>query len=300
MTDLRNDDPAAIEAEIRQTQDNMSRTVEKIGSQLTPKNLFNALLDKADDNNVDARMLLDGARRNPVALGMIAIGAIWLISEKDAKLPSLPKRNRDTRTDAFSGASDPYGETSSHDDYLSHMSAVEQQADENAESYQRRHDTARSKFFKVERGNQEDDAGFRRRLDGMAERIRGSARTLSARSGQSSAAVGEKARQASQAAKAGYANNPLLGGIIAAAVGAAVGASLPLTRQEEEKLAGVGGKARSLIGEHTDQVASQLREKKDGLLEQADAALGKQPETANDDYVRLDDPATTQFSTTQA
>ena len=63
----------------------MSRTVEKLGSQLTPKNLFNALLDKADENNVDARMLFDGARRNPVALGMIAVGAIWLISEKDAK-----------------------------------------------------------------------------------------------------------------------------------------------------------------------------------------------------------------------
>src|SRR4028119_1827871 len=84
-------DPAAIEQDIRRTQEDMSRTVDKIGNQLTARNIFNALLDKADENEVDARMLIDGARRNPVALGLIAAGAIWLVSDKDSKFPSLPK-----------------------------------------------------------------------------------------------------------------------------------------------------------------------------------------------------------------
>ena len=35
MTDTTTEDPAAIEREIRRTQDNMSRTVDKIGDQLS-------------------------------------------------------------------------------------------------------------------------------------------------------------------------------------------------------------------------------------------------------------------------
>ena len=76
MNDSTTNDPAAIEQDIRRTQDNMSRTVDKIGEQLSIKNLVNSLLDKADENNVDARTLYDGARRNPIALGLIAAGAI--------------------------------------------------------------------------------------------------------------------------------------------------------------------------------------------------------------------------------
>src|SRR4028118_1615084 len=88
------EDPAAIEQDIRRTQDNMSRTVDKIGDQLTIKNVFNSLLDKADENGVDTQYLIDGARRNPMALGLIAAGAIWLVSDKDAKFPSLPSRGK--------------------------------------------------------------------------------------------------------------------------------------------------------------------------------------------------------------
>jgi hypothetical protein len=67
-TTATNQDPAAIEQDIRRTQQDMSRTVNKISDQLTFRNIFNALLDKADENEVDARMLVDGARRNPIAL----------------------------------------------------------------------------------------------------------------------------------------------------------------------------------------------------------------------------------------
>jgi hypothetical protein len=88
MNATTTEDPAAIEREIRKTQDNMSRTVDKIGDQLSIKNVFNALLDKAEENNVDARMLFEGARRNPIALGLIATGAIWLSRRWDPRLPA--------------------------------------------------------------------------------------------------------------------------------------------------------------------------------------------------------------------
>ena len=73
MTDTTTtNDPAVIEQDIRRTQEDMSRTVDKIGDQLTIKNVVNSLLDKADENNVDARMLLDGA----AALGWRARSAV--------------------------------------------------------------------------------------------------------------------------------------------------------------------------------------------------------------------------------
>ena len=77
-TDPSTQDPAAIEQDIRRTQEDMSRTVDKIGNQLTMRNLFDALLDKADENDVDARYLLDGARRNPIALGLIAAALTFI------------------------------------------------------------------------------------------------------------------------------------------------------------------------------------------------------------------------------
>jgi len=266
MTDMTTEDPAAIEREIRRTQDDMSRTVDKIGDRLSIKNVVNSLLDKADENNVDARMLLDGARRNPIALGLIAAGAIWLVSDKDSKLPSLGDK---------SGKSDgePDDLDIHHRDYVSHMSAVEQRADEDSSAYQRRRDIARSNFFMVERDQEEDDSSFRQRLDGMTEKFREKRRAWAESSSQAQAATWQKAQAAVGKVEDLYAGNPLVGGILAAAIGAAFGSALPITRQEQDKLGSLGEKARDVIDENKEQVTSQIREKKDELLDKADAAL---------------------------
>jgi hypothetical protein len=274
MTDATTEDPAAIEREIRRTQDNMSRTVEKIGDQLSIKNLVNSLLDKADENNVDARMVLDGARRNPIALGLIAAGAIWLVSDKNSKIPSFSSKS----DDADSGAAD--GTDKHHRDYVSHMSTVEQRADEDAASYQRRRDTARSNFLMVERDHDEDDSSFRQRLNGMTDKFRerreawaDSAQQAQTATKQTAQAAVGQAKEAVGKLQTLYTGNPLVGGILAAAIGAAFGSALPITDQEQDKLGSLGDKARDIVGEQTDQVAAQVREKKDVLLEKADAAL---------------------------
>ena len=275
MTDTTTEDPAAIEREIRRTQDNMSRTVDKIGDQLSVKNLVNALLDKADENDVDARMLYDGARRNPIALGLIAAGAIWLVSDKDSKLPSIGDKSGKPSDDKFDGDYDIH-----HRDYVSHMSAVEQRADEDAMGYQRRRNTARSNFFMVEREHEEDDSSFRQRLDSMTDTFRDKRRAWADGASQAQNATKEKAQAAAGKAQDLYAGNPLVGGILAAAVGAAFGSALPITRQEQDKLGGIGEKARDVIDDNKEQVTSQFREKKDELLDKADVAL--KPSTSPD------------------
>lgn len=273
MTTTKHEDPAAIEREIRRTQENMSSTVDRIGDQLSIKNVFNALLDKADESNVDARMLLDGARRNPVALGLIAAGAIWLVSDKDAKLPSMPSIGSKTpkmpkqNNDSF---------TASHGDYISHMSAIERRADEEDAEYQRRRDTARSNFFMVERGHDEDEHKFRQRLDSMSEKFRDKRRAWANTSTDLQAAAKQKAQVAAHKTQDMYDANPLIGGILAAAIGAAFGSALPVTRQEKDSLGSIGQKARNTISEQTEQVGSKVREKKDELLEKADASLKKE------------------------
>ena len=278
MTSTTHDDPAAIEREIRRTQENMSSTVDRIGDQLSIKNMFNALLDKADESNIDARMILDGARRNPVALGLIAAGAIWLVSDKDAKIPSMPSLGSKTPKtpsnshDNFSG---------SHGEYISHMSAIERGTDEDDAAYQRRRDTARSNFFMVERGHEEEESRFRQRLDSMSDKFRDKRRAWADTSTDLQDAAKQKARFAATKTSDLYSMNPLVSGILAAAIGAAFGSALPVTRQEKDSLGSLGQKARDAVSQQNEQLGSIVREKKDELLEKADATLNKAPSSAD-------------------
>ena len=277
MTENTTEDPARIEQDIRQTQDQMSRTVDRLGDQLTLKNIFNALLDKADENNVDARYLVDGARRNPVALGLIAAGTIWLVSDKDSKLPSLPGRKSRPSDEPT------IGEDVHHRDYVAHMSAVEMREGEDPLAYQRRRDIARSNFFMVERNHDEDDQGFRQRLDSIADKFREKRRAWSDSAAQAGTATKEQGRRAASRAQDMYDTNPLVGGMLAAVVGAALGSSLPITRQEQDKLGRIGEKARDAAGEQTQHLSSEVRKTKDALLERADQALEPAHSRSGDD-----------------
>ena len=233
----------------------MSRTVDRIGDQLTPRNLMNALLDKAESNDIDARYLLDGARRKPLALAMIAGGAIWLVSDSDAKLPKFK-----------SGSSTPQDTDPHHRDYVTHMERIEWRADEDEAAYQRRRDIARANYFMLERGHEEDDHSFRQRLDQAAERFREKRRGWADSTRQAGGSVRDSGQAAVTRAQDAYASNPLIGGLVAAAVGAIFGTALPLTRTEEEKLSSVGETAREAISEQKDKLVDTAREKKDELV----------------------------------
>jgi hypothetical protein len=272
-TDTR--DPEEIERDIRATQDEMSRTVDRIGDQLTPRNLVNALLDQAESHNIDARTLLDGARRNPIALAMIAGGAIWLVSDADAKLPShMPSLGGNK------SPSPPDGDTH-HRDYVAHMERVEWRDGEDPVAYQRRRDTARANFLMCERGHQEDDSSFRQRLDDLTEKFRdkrqawasqgSDAAGLASETAHSAAAsVRSTAQSAASRAQDLFSGSPLVGGLAAAAVGAILGTVIPITETEGQKLSGVGEKARDLASEQKDKLEEAARQKKDELVQTVD------------------------------
>lgn len=275
------EDPATIEREIRETQNEMSRTVDKLGDQLTVKNLFNALLDKADESGVDAHYLVEGARRNPIALGLIAAGAIWLVSDKDSRFPSISKsKSRETDSDELE-----FGDRDIHHrDYVSHMSLVEMREGEDPGAYQRRRDIHRANFLMCERKPDEDDHSFRQRLDDLTDKFRekrrawsdslshaGSSTSQSVQ--QAGASAQRAARRASGRAQELYDSNPLVGGILAAAVGAAVGSTIPISRKEQETLGELGADTRDMVSEQKEQLTAKAMEKKDDLLEKADQSL---------------------------
>ena len=289
-TDTTTQDPAALERDIRRTQDDMSRTVDRIGDQLTLKNVFSSLLDKADENGVDANYLVEGARRNPMALGLIAAGTIWLVSDKDAKFPSMLSRGKKPQAGTRDEL-DLHGSDIHHRDYVTHMSSLEMRDGEDDPSYQRRRDMHRANFLMCERNPDEDDSSFRQRLNEMTEKFREKRRAWSDSASQTGSAASERtqqlASQASGKAQDLYGTNPLVGGILAAAVGAAFGSSIPVSRQEQEKLGSIGEKARDMASEQKDQLTAKAMEKKNELLEKADEKLqqgqpqqSRQPEPA--------------------
>ncbi len=266
-TDTRS--PDEIESEIRRTQHQMSDTAGRLGDQLTPRNIVNGLLDKADENGIDARYMLDAARRNPIALGMIAIGGIWLASESDARLKTLKPGKGDGTS------SDQDWHDGLHRSYVEHMSQVEPRADEDPALYLRRRDCARATFLLIEQRPDEDEGGFRQRLDDATDKMR--ARRDRMMDGMHRA--GDSTRQtagamASKTASA-YRQNPLLGGLAAAFAGAIAGATVPVSRAEEEKMGEMGSEALEMAKDKARQAGDMAREKKDELLDKADEKMSK-------------------------
>lgn len=269
--DTRN--PDEIQREIHRTQDEMSRTVDRLGDQFTFKKLVNSLLDKADDNDIEARDLLDTARRNPLALGMISIGTIWLLSERDAKIPSLTSDETTTGSRGYD-SSDDYDPD--HRGYVEHMSRFERQTDEDEPAYLRRRDEHRGTYLMIERDHEEDHTSYRERLDQTSERMR---------KRRDDFAEGARARR-DQLARAGsrgvhkvertYGENPLLGGLAAALVGAVAASVVPTSRTEREYLGPQGAEALHMAGDKARELGEQARHQKDKLVDEADRKLDEQ------------------------
>ncbi|HET7316444.1 MAG TPA: DUF3618 domain-containing protein [Sphingomicrobium sp.] len=79
-----NADAATLEREVRQTQDEMGDTVEKLEEKLNPKDITRSVMGKGGQDV--ANDALDVVRRNPIPVALIAVGAIWLFASSDAPM----------------------------------------------------------------------------------------------------------------------------------------------------------------------------------------------------------------------
>lgn len=265
QTDTRT--PDEIERDIRATQRDMSRTVDQLENELTPRNLLNAMLDKADGNGIDARYLLDCARRNPLALGMIAAGGLWLVSDADAR-PSALKPSwggSGGRDDDQDHHGDAY-----HRGYVAHMAACEPQHGEDEITYRRRRDAARGSYLMIEQHHDEDEGSYRQRLNDATDRMRERRDHMAEQARETAQRARAGAGRAAGAARGAYQDNPLLGGFAAAFVGAIAGSLLPVSRTEEDYLGSAGERALDEAQSRAKQAGDMAREKKDELVGKAD------------------------------
>jgi hypothetical protein len=76
MTDDPKTEARVIEQDIRQTQDQIGHTVERLEEQLQPKQLFRAITEGGEGEPELLRL----TRENPIAAAMVAVGVIWLIA----------------------------------------------------------------------------------------------------------------------------------------------------------------------------------------------------------------------------
>lgn len=268
--------PEEIEREIRATQAEMSRTARQIEGELTPRNIMDALLDKAGDNGVDGRYLIDAARRNPLALGMIAIGGLWLVSDADARPSAMGLPMRRSNGSGNGKGSDAHGDHwhPEHRSYVEHMARCEPQPGEDEQSYRRRRDHSRASYFMLEQGHDEDESAFRRRLDEATEGLRQRRERMSEGARTFAGQSRDRTRQAMDDARGFYFDNPLLGGLAAAFVGAVAGSALPATRTEEDYVGGLGEQALDAAGSRARQAGEEVRHRKDDMLDEVDNRLG--------------------------
>jgi len=271
-TDTRN--PDAIERDIRKTQNDMSDTVNRIGDQMTPRKMFDALLEKADENGVDARYLLDGARRNPLALGLISAGAIWLVSDYDAKPGAFTSNGK---SDGY----DPGDHDPDHRTYIDHMSRFKREPDEDDRTYQRRRDLHRGTYLMIERDHDEDHSSYRKRLDEATNQLREKRDNFADSARERRHQVASAGRKAADKGQQAYYDNPLLGGLAAALIGAVAGSAIPVSRTEREQIGPQGSKALDMAEGKAKEVGEMAREKKDEAVEKADREMEKNGPAAN-------------------
>lgn len=74
----RRQDPAAIERDVRRTQDDIGETVQKLEDKMNPRDIARSVL--GEDGSKTAGEVLEVTRQNPVPVALIAIGLIWLLS----------------------------------------------------------------------------------------------------------------------------------------------------------------------------------------------------------------------------
>ncbi|MEE4199314.1 DUF3618 domain-containing protein [Erythrobacter sp.] len=286
--------PDEIERDIKHTQDDMSQTIDRLGDQFTPRNIVNALFDKAEANDIDARRLYDGARRNPLALGLLSAGAIWLVSDYDAHPRAFTSEDRngsgnDRNRDM------PDFDTSyerDHRSYVAHMTACERRDGEDDAAYRRRRDDARGTFLMIERGHDEDEKSYRQRLDEATDSLRDKRDRMAQQARENRDRALEKARDARDRLSRGsrrsanrvagaYNENPVIGGLIAAVIGMVAGSAAPASRQERQAFGDQAEQAVDGAKSQGERLAEDAREAKDKAVSRAQNKLEPEDHTSS-------------------
>lgn len=278
-------DPQAIRADIAETRDRMSSTLEEIGERLNPQALKDTVKDSLRDATIGrvnhmARIATNrlarasdtvshAVRENPIPAALIAVGVGWLIWNARAARPRRSLRHAaDADTDfdepAEGSAQGEYGAglyrgsyESSHGEYGPSVGTVygattgsEPRGDGGSES-------ARSLRHRVRERARDLGGVASRRAERFAERARDAADTVRDRTREMATSVAESTRRGAGRIEDAYNENPLALGAVAVAAGLATGFAAPISDREVRWM----GSVRDDVVDRVREFAEETREK---------------------------------------
>ncbi len=301
-----------IEREIEDERAGLARTLGALQDQFSSANIVQTVTDTVRDNGGDlAKSLTRSVKENPLAITLTGVGLAWLILGNNKS--SAPTR-RNVGTD-FSGSRQATTESATEFERRVAAAQSEIARMEADDNFSDRWDAARRDTPRItdqtpnrhsfgHAADLDDDgdddgrmADIRRKANDAGRRVRATAAELQERLGEGTEKLSAEARRRVIAArrkaietqaraeymmsqsrdKAGqmYSDQPLLAGALAFAVGAAVGAALPRTDEEDR-----------MMGEASDQMFADadriFREETAKLKKVASAAVDEAKDTVSD------------------
>jgi ElaB/YqjD/DUF883 family membrane-anchored ribosome-binding protein len=275
-----------LERDLEQDREHLRATLGAIEEKMSPGRLLDEAMSYFNTGpKAFASDLTTQIRDNPMPALLTGVGLAWLMMS-DRKAPAAPPGKVDTslETDGFGFSVDPadYDAWTEHDRLQQAEWSCVRMADESAEAHARRLDQARAAALGLAYDPREDQAGFSTRVRGAADTVKhkgASAReklkqaAASAKHGAGSAAssgahglqsAASSAKGGAQAAVSSglqfHESNPVATGAIGVALGALLGAALPLSRKEEAALGAVADKGLAAGAEMSRKGSDAVKE----------------------------------------
>ena len=233
-------DPETLENEINQTRSEMNQTLDALERKLSPGQLLDQCLNVFGKHGGElAQNLGNSVKQNPMPVALTALGIVWMMFSS-ARSSSVSTHEHSSISDASDASAPSIGSRTT--DTLK--------------------DTAETIKNKT--------AAVRDKLSSSKESIKN---TVNDTSSKAAYAAQVQVRRAREGFNSLLEEQPLILGALGIALGAAIGAALPPTEQEDRLLGGVRDQTVSKVTELTSETYDQVREtvKQAGEAVQPDA-----------------------------
>jgi ElaB/YqjD/DUF883 family membrane-anchored ribosome-binding protein len=261
-SNLRDDarkDPATLEREIDQTRANMDRTLGALERKFSPGQLLDQAMEFARENGGEfANNLGRSVKENPVPALLTAVGIAWMVASSNRPKPSL---------------ADAYDDRYARDDL--NASGFDDTGYEDDAGDQKEGLTDKARRLKASAEGSLSDVG--QRAKSAAERARqklaSTKDTVSAGLRRSSGTAQLQTQRVREGFNSLLTEQPLLLGALGIAVGAAIGAVLPATEQEDRLFGSARDKALSEVKQRGTETYEQVREKVNAVGDDAKQSI---------------------------
>ncbi len=252
-------DPATLEREIDQTRANMDRTLGALERKFSPGQLLDQAMEFARENGGEfANNLGRSVKENPVPALLTAVGIVWMVASSNRPKPAL------------AGA---YGDRYARDDFNAvdfDDTGYEDDAGDQDEGL-----TDKAQRLKASAEGTLSEAG--QRVKSAAERARqkltGTKDTVSAGLRRTSGSAQVQTQRVREGFNSLLSEQPLLLGALGIAVGAAIGAALPPTEQEDRLFGSARDKALSEVKQRGNETYKQVRDKVNAVGDEAKQSI---------------------------